>query len=161
MDLGATLADCIFMIRSDILLITLCLLFHPQGLGSENIGFMTIPFVALLAVAKRIPVSSTVLISAFHGFSLAASFLFVYLSIVQLLHTSMKSERLKELSALAGGLLYVFSPISIFGWDKVLITHNYVFLNPVMFYLMLRYVVTDRFYYLLGAAGNLHIFGKF
>ena len=149
MDLGATLADCIFMIRSDILLITLCLLFH-LGVRLENIGFMTIPFVALLAVAKRILVSSTVLISAFHGFSLAASFLFVYLSIVQLLHTSMKSERLKELSALAGGLLYVFSPISIFGWDKVLITHNYVFLNPVMFYLMLRYVVTDRFYYLFG-----------
>lgn len=123
----------------------------PSGGGSENIGYMTIPFVAFLAVAKRILVSSTVLISAFHGLSLAMSFLFVYLSVIQLLHTSMKGERLKELAALAGGLLYVFSPISIFGWDKVLITHNYVFLNPIMFYLMLRYMVTDRFYYLFWA----------
>lgn len=123
----------------------------PSGAGGENIGYMSIPFVALLVVAKRIFVSSTVLISTVHGFSLAASFLFVYLSIVQLLHTSMKGERLKELAALAGGLLYVFSPISIFGWDKVLITHNYVFLNPVMFYLMLRYMVTDRFFYLFWA----------
>lgn len=123
----------------------------PSGVGSENIGFMTIPFVAFLAVAKRIFVSSTVLISAFHGLSVSMSFLFVYLSIVQLLYTATKGERLKEFAAVAGGLLYVFSPVSIFGWDKVLMTHNHVFLNPIMFYLLLRFMVSDRLYYLFCA----------
>ena len=90
---------------------------------------MTIPFVTLLAVAKRILVSSTVLINAFHSFSLAERvFCFVYLSVVQLLHTSMKTRTIKRIiSALAGGLLCVFTPGSIFSWDKYLQPHNHVF----------------------------------
>ncbi len=129
----------------------------PSGFGSENIGFMTIPLVVILAAAKYI-VSPTILISAFHGLSLSTAFLFVYLVVRQLLGISQKDQRSKEIAALTSGLLYVFSPISILGWDKVLVTHNYVFLNPLMFYLLLRYFVTDRFWYLLWALVVTFIF---
>lgn len=129
----------------------------PSGFGTENIGFMTIPLVVILAAAKYM-VSSTILISAFHGLSLATAFLFVYLSVRQLLETSENEERVKEAASVISGLLYVFSPISIFGWDKVLMTHNHVFLNPLMFYLLLRYFITDRFWYLLGTLVVTFIF---
>lgn len=129
----------------------------PSGFGSENIGFMTIPLVVILAIAKHM-VSSTVLISAFHGLSLAISFLFVYLVVRQLLEVFDKNQKATEIASFASGLLYVFSPISILGWDKVLMTHNYVFLNPLLFYLLLRYFVTDRFWYLLWALVVTFIF---
>jgi hypothetical protein len=129
----------------------------PSGLGAENIGFMTIPLVALFAAVRSI-ISPTALISAFHGFSLSMAFIFVYLTMRQLLKISQKDQRLTETAALLSGLLYVLSPVSILGWDKVLMTHNYVFLNPFMFYLLLRYFLTDRFWYLLAALLATFIF---
>lgn len=123
----------------------------PSNIGAENIGFMTIPLVLFLAAVKGLLQSPTIVINAFHGMSLMVAFSSVYLSIRILLSTIAKSQKFTEHSALAGGLLYVFSPISVYGWDKVLMTHNHVFLNPLMFYLLLRYVTSDRFFYLFWA----------
>lgn len=123
----------------------------PSSVGTENIGFMTIPLVLAFAFLKKIGMSSTYLINTFHGLSFASAFFFVYLSITQLLMSNTRSRKFNEVSGLVGGILYVFSPVSIYGWDKALITHNHVFLNPVMFYLLLRYVITDRVGYLFAS----------
>lgn len=130
----------------------------PSSIGAENIGFMTIPLVSAFALLKKIGISSTYLINTFHGLSFASAFFFVYLSITQLLTSSTRSRTFNKISGLVGGLLYVFSPVSIYGWDKALITHNHVFLNPVMFYLLLKYVRTDRAGYLFASLLITYIF---
>ncbi|MDP1721685.1 MAG: hypothetical protein Q8L37_00595 [Candidatus Gottesmanbacteria bacterium] len=55
-----------------------------------------------------------------------------------------------EFSAIAAGLFYVFSPIMVnSGWDRAILTHTQIFVYPLMFYLLLRYIISHRFKYLL------------
>ena len=112
----------------------------PSGFGAENIGYFTIPFVLLLFVLKFVLQSPTILISAFHGMSLSIGFLASYFIVKELIGN--------KAAALLAGLFYVLSLSPIQGWDKVLIIHNQFFLNPLIFFLLLRYFKTTNTVYL-------------
>lgn len=89
------------------------------------------------------------LIGFFHGLSISFAFLFCYASIREVLKDFEDTNSIaKEYASVLGGLLYTFSPTSVLGWDKVLITHFVFFLNPLMFYLILRYLRTQEFRYI-------------
>ena len=122
-----------------------------SGIGTENIYYLGIPFMLLLIALKYLLVSPTVLSSAFHGLNLSFAFFFVYLVIRELINEKRnnKTEAIISVSAIIGALFYAFSPALIDGWTYVLITRSQIFLNPLIFYLLLRYFKTSNFKYIL------------
>lgn len=121
----------------------------PSGFGSENMGYFMVPFVLLLAGLKFLFTSSTILIAFFHGISLCVAFIACYGIIKTFLDiTNKQRSGLNSLAATVAGIAYIFSP-AIYGWDKVIVTHNQFFLNPLIFFLVLRYILTSNYLYLL------------
>lgn len=124
----------------------------PSSFGYENISYFGLSFITLLVLLQKFITSPTLLISFFHGMSLALGFLGCYLSVREIV-SSYKGARdeVYEIAAIAAGLFYVFSQVNIQGWDKIILTHDQFFLNPIEFYLLLRYVLTKKYAYLLSA----------
>ncbi len=124
----------------------------PEGLGQLQPNYYFIPFVGMLAIIKQLVSSPYILISLFNSVKLILSFLFIYLIVKEMLvNIKIKqkiAERTTEISSIFAGLLYIFMPTMTINWDKVLITHNQVFLNPMIFYLLMKYVSTKNLKYL-------------
>ncbi len=116
----------------------------PYGTGIPIYSQYLFPFLLFIISLKSIFSSPTILIAIFNGFKLSGSFVFVFLIIKELL----KKEEGKEitlaqfLAALLGSLFYTFSPSVIENMRYALITHSQVFLNPMIFYFILRYLIT-------------------
>ena len=141
MDLGGDSSRLYFYDPVSYLVKSALYVISPSSFGFENRNYVTLPFIALLIFLKSIISSPTILISAFYGFSLSMAFIFCYLTIKELINAE-KSWR----AAVVGALLYVLSPALIDGWKHVLITYNQVFLNPLIFYLLLKYFKTAKLY---------------
>lgn len=122
----------------------------PSGLGGANFSYYGIPFFLLLAFLKYILKTPTNLILLFYGASLSLAFLFTYLSVRAIVWfpADRRSKNRANLSALIAGLFYVFSPSSILGWGHNILTYYQIFLNPLMFYLILNYFLTQKNRYL-------------
>ena len=118
----------------------------PDGVGSETIGYYLIPFVFTLALLKYV-FSSSLLITLFNSFSLIVAFLSIYGIIVTFLGKMDKKRDVITVSlvGIIGGFFYIFSPILIrTGWDRALFNHNQFFLNPLLFYLLLLYILRQE-----------------
>ncbi|MBI3380147.1 hypothetical protein HY029_05320 [Candidatus Gottesmanbacteria bacterium] len=123
----------------------------PSGIGGDSLSYFAIPFVMILAFLRLI-FSPTILIGISNGLKLSVGFLACYLIVKELLSYSWKNfdAWIIELSAIAAGLFYVFSPIMVNnGWDRAILTHTQLFVYPLTFYLLLRYIISHRFKYLL------------
>ena len=123
--------------------------------GIENASYYaSIPLFLLLILFKSILRSPTLLIVAFHGFSLSIAFLSCYLIIKDLLHQEGDKDRfgknIIEASAILAGVFYNLSPVPILNWDHVLLINNLVFLNPLIFFLLLRFFLSGNMSYMLG-----------
>lgn len=123
--------------------------------GLENATFYaSIPLFLVLSFFKFILQSSTVLIASFHGFTLSVSFLSCYLIIKDLLQQEGDKGRfgknIIEASAILAGVFYNLSPVPILNWDHVLLINNVVFLNPLIFFLLLRFFLSGNMNYMLG-----------
>lgn len=120
-----------------------------SGFGSEMFYYFNIPFVSLFVVLKSILVSSTLFISVFHGFSISTAFIFCYLIIKELIageNLINKSGKIYY-AAILGALVYILSPSFNEGWEHVVLPHNEIFLNPLIFYLLLKYFKTSNINY--------------
>ncbi len=84
------------------------------------------------------------------SFKLSGSFWFMYLIVKELLANRVKRKYLvhSAVAAVLSGLAYLFSPAVVENMRYALLTHNQVFLNAIIFYLLLRYFKTDRNVYL-------------
>lgn len=124
-----------------------------SGLGGENLSYFGIPFMLLLSFVKSIVHSPTILISIFHGINLSLGFFFCYRVVRELLtHEDVRPDiRVIELSGILAGLYYTFSPNPIRWWGFPLLPMNQVFLNPLFFYLLLRFFLSGSLRYLLIA----------
>lgn len=133
-----------------------------SAFGLETIYYFNIPFVTLLIFLKFILVSSTLLISVFHGFSMSAAFIFCYLIIKELITEGNVPNKTIKIyySAILGGLVYIFSPSLIDGWEHVLWPHNQIFLNPLFFYLLLKYFKTTNISYIFATVVLTFIFSS-
>lgn len=118
-----------------------------SGHGVENISYYGIPFISLLIVLKMILNSPTLLINVFHGFTLTISFLSVY-KIIESIDVQDKKNRYKKYAGIVAGLLYIFSPTLINGWDKAILTHNQFFINPLFFLILLKFFQTNKIVYI-------------
>lgn len=122
-----------------------------SGFGGENLSYFGIPFFLLLAGVKWLVTSPTILIGIFHGLNLSGGFISCYFVVKELLKNEESSshERLTiEASAVLAGLYYTFSPNPIGGWGYPLLPMNLVFLNPLLFYLLLRFFLTGSMRYI-------------
>ncbi len=122
------------------------------GKGSVNPNYIYLPFAGMLAFMKLF-MSSTALISFINGLKLSVGFAAFFLIIFELLSSaSVHNKRTSILfAALLSGLFYVISFGSInmsYFWDRSLITHNQIFLNPLMFYLLLKFFLSAKDTYL-------------
>jgi len=128
-------------------------LFDSVGEGVRSIEphFSYIPYVLSLIALKTIIPSSFFLISLISGLKLSLSFLSVYLIVVTMLKQSYKEKKeiLISFSAILAGLFYICTPIMIGNYDKALLSQSQVFLNPLFFYILLIYFLTQKFRYLM------------
>ncbi len=123
-----------------------------SGLGGENLSYYGIPHFLLLAVLKTVFPSPTVLISLFYGLNLALAFWFVYLTVKKLGESEgTRPGWAREIGALLAALSYVFPPTLNTGWSHVILTFYQVFLNPLIFYLLLQYFISRKVRYILSA----------
>lgn len=152
MDLGGDSSRLYFYDPISYLQSTGLYVISPEGLGQLLPNYYFIPFVGMLAILKQIVSSPYALISLFSGLKLAFSFLFIYLIVKEILvnikNNQKLTEKILETSSIFAGLLYVLMPTMTINWDKVLITHNQVFLNPIIFYLLLKYILTKNLKYM-------------
>lgn len=135
----------------------------PTGIGGDSISYYALPLVSLFAVLGYI-VSiihlflgpATLLIGMVNGMKLSIAFISCYFIVKELFTYEYKLGKsivkgITEISAIFAGLFYIFSPILInSGWDKAILSHIQIFLNPLMFLLLLRYFTTHKTLYLLG-----------
>lgn len=124
----------------------------PSGIGVESIGFYGLPFVATLFVLKSVIGSPSLLVAGFQGMNFVVGFLSCYGIIKNLLPKNVKSPTfLIEYASIISGLFYIFSPVAIDGWDKPMLVHSQVFLNPLLFFLLLKYVISSNIKFLLSS----------
>lgn len=122
----------------------------PYGVAKLSPNQYFFPYLIFLTLLKSIFISPTILIAIFNGFKLGGSFIFMYLIIKELIKQESKENfGHKGFSAsILGALFYTFSSSVIDNMKYALSTHDQVFLNPIIFYLILRYLITRSFKYL-------------
>lgn len=127
-------------------------LFSVQHLLSqENLyGAMQqslVPYEYFLYLVKLFVNSPTYLIDISNGLTLSLAFLFSLFVVRDLLSiTEARSKLYGDIAALTSGIIYV-SFITNTGWSQALYTQNQIFLNPLIFYLLLRFCLTTSMMY--------------
>lgn len=129
----------------------------PEGLAPADPNTYYLPYVSFIAVLLFIFRSSTIVISIISGAKLSIGFLAVY-GIVKTLLESQKAKQAGELAATMAGMFYILAPTMIGNYDKALTSHNQVFLNPLMFYLLFRFITKSDPLYLLAGLGISFVF---
>ncbi len=131
----------------------------PVGLGWTEPNHYAIPFILLLALIKSVVRSPYALISFYNGIVLSVAFLSMYAIVADILSDQKKIPiPITRLSAMCAGLLYVFMPTMTGNWDKAIFSHTQVFLNPLMFYVLLKFLKTNRKAYLVIALALTLVF---
>lgn len=122
-----------------------------SGTGGSAISYYAVPYMMLLLFV-RIFLSPTFTISFFHGLILSIGFFSCYFIVKELISAERFRLRkfLLECICVLAGLFYLFSPAMVYsGWDRAILSHIQIFINPLMFFLMLRYLLTHDKRYLL------------
>ena len=109
-----------------------------------------LPYLLFLAGINQILRSPYLLIHVFSGLKLAVGFLAMY-AIVRNFVGKRAHHLIAELSALLAGIFYIFSPSVIGNMNNSLLSHDQVFLNPLMFYLMLRFIQSKKWVFVAVA----------
>ena len=125
---------------------------HTAGMGMVDSLYTEIPYVGLIALLKFFISSPTFAISFVNGLKLAVSFITIYLIVCEFIK-KIYSENSKNISiaAMLAGIFYVVSLGSIHvssEWGTALFTHNQVFVNPLIFYLIFKFILTNTYKYL-------------
>lgn len=133
---------------------------EPDGIGHVRPDQALIPFLLLLQLIYTVSHSPYLLMSLLNSIKMVGSFYFVYLVIVELLkpHGTKRDAFISDIAGMVAGLWYAFSPSVGSNMHVALLTHNQVFLNPLMFYLLLRFFVTQRDFYLWILLGVTFLF---
>ncbi len=122
----------------------------PWGTGTVSYNQYFLPYILFVFLIKSIFVSSTIVINIFNGIKLAFGFVFIFLIIKEFLQRkSVEEMTLGEWSgSIVASFFYVLSPAILNNMKYALVTHDQVFLNPLFFYLLLKYVQENKFKYL-------------
>lgn len=122
------------------------------GKGVIEPLYIYIPYILFIALL-RFFASPTIAIDIVNGLKLSVGFLGIYLIIQEFLTDTKKDKNsfLVSWAATLAGLMYTVALgtgfINYF-WDRALVTHNQIFLNPLIFYLLFKYLKYGNFWYL-------------
>jgi hypothetical protein len=132
----------------------------PDGMGDLRLDQSMLPFLLLLEFFYLIFHSPYILTILMYSLSLAGAFLFTYLIVLEILKNHIKGDKLflAQAAAILSGIFYTFAPSVGKPMQVALIMHNQVFLNPMIVYLMLRFLVTQKNKYLWFALLTTFIF---
>lgn len=121
-----------------------------QGKGVVEPNYYYLPYVAFLAILKFITSSSTIVIAISNGLKLAGGFMGICLTGRELLINSRYkiNKKFIYLASIAAGIFYTVSLNSIhagYFWERAIMSHNQVFLNPIIFFLFLKFLLTYKY----------------
>lgn len=122
----------------------------PTGTGLIDSGiYSVLPQMALLIALKSFLHLPYLLITIFNCAKLVIGFLAVYAITKELINQKPNnlSSKPAEFASILAGLFYIFSRHMVANYDTALLYHNQVFLNPLMFYLILKYLLTKNVKY--------------
>ena len=116
-----------------------------SAIGMGNPSFFMIPFLLILIGLKYLLREPFLVNNLFSGVLLAGGFLSVCLVVKELLQDRFQWR----LPAVLSGLFYIFSPILIYDWQKALYSINSILIYPLIFYFLLKFIKSARYYYLV------------
>lgn len=128
--------------------------FIASGKGVESIGYVFSSYTFVLFLLKFIFKSPTMLIAIFNGLIVSTAFLSVYFIVRELLGIKEFSfkEKIINYSSILAGFFYIFSQeLMNGGWANPIVSHNQLFLNPLIFLLLLKYLLTKNNVYAILA----------
>lgn len=120
----------------------------PFGTGIIEAKFYYLPLFTILAFLKQIFHSPYVLISLYNSMKIVIGFLSVYAIVKELINGwkfKVGEKQLIEAASIVAGLFYIFNPAMTENYVRALPSHDQVLLNPLMFYLLLKYIITSNF----------------
>ncbi|MBI2430646.1 MAG: hypothetical protein HYV39_01375 [Candidatus Levybacteria bacterium] len=133
---------------------------QPDGTGVLRSDQAMLPFLFLLKLFYFVFHSSYIVICLLNSLKLVGAFLFMYLIVVEILKKHAQDYKILplEIAGILAGLFYTFSPSVGESMQFSLIVSNQVFLNPMVFYLLLRFLVSQKSKYLWFAILTTLIF---
>lgn len=131
---------------------------YPFGSGSVEPRFYYLPFVSILALFKSLFLSPYLISVLHNSIKLSVGFFAIY-SIVKILLLAYERKinlgkkqniSLVEIIAALTGIFYIFSPLLIKDdrYINPIPSHDQIFLNPLIFYLVLKFFLTKSMRYL-------------
>jgi hypothetical protein len=114
-------------------------------------SYAIIPYEYFLAFLHKFITSPTYMIASDHGLQLALGFFSIYLTVKELISFAKNSakEAYTTWIAIVSGLVYIGFVTKV-GWALSMQTQNQIFLNPLIFYLLLRFLVSSRIFYAIA-----------
>lgn len=114
---------------------------NQQTVGGVS-TYAILPYLIFMFLKQKLVVSPTLIIDFDHGLQLSLSFVSIYFVIKELLYISKQSRnKFIEWIAIFSGIIYV-GFITKAGWVTSTETQNQFFLNPLIFYFLLRFLRT-------------------
>ncbi len=130
----------------------------PEGKALVNpASHAYLVYVLVVAILKYIVGSPSIVINIFNGLKLSVGFLSVYFIVREFIQGGKHHERnfwTVDLPSILAGIFYTMSTGNeklIVYWVKALHSHDQVFLNPFLFLLILRYLLTKNRWYMIAA----------
>lgn len=124
---------------------------NAKGVVEPNYYYL--PYVGLLAILKFITQSPTIVIGISNSLKLAGGFIAIFLIVREFLLQSNGTINKKfiYISAILSGIFYTVSFGSVhmaFFWERAIMSHNQIFLNPLIFYMLFKFFLTHKYKYL-------------
>ncbi|MDP1721687.1 MAG: hypothetical protein Q8L37_00605 [Candidatus Gottesmanbacteria bacterium] len=123
----------------------------PFGIGGLNSRFFYLPLLSVLAILKQVIHSPYILLTLYNSMKVAVGFLAVYGIVNELLGRNVTEKRtliVIRVASILAGFFYIFNPAMTENYVRALPSQDQVFLNPLMFYLLLKYITTSQFRFL-------------
>lgn len=119
----------------------------PVGTEAVNPNFFFLPFAGFLALVKLVLIQPWLVAGFYSGLKFAGAFGAMYYAIRELLRRSaiQKNQEIISLCALVSSLVYLLATPTTGNWVKALTSQAQIFLNPLMFYFMLKYVLSKSY----------------
>ena len=119
----------------------------PDGINQVAPATFSLPLFILFWLLRLI-VSPYLLITLFSGFKLIAAFFGMFIIVKEMLGDSDTKGSVRFWASFTAAIAYVFIPTMTGNWDRALLSHNQVFVNPISFYLMLMFLKYSKKVYL-------------
>lgn len=120
---------------------------ETRSIGKLQTNYYNIPVIFFLFIVKQIVGSGTFTVAVINGIKLSLGFYSLYLTSKLLLQSKNSSS---EIAAVLAGLIYITFPFFRPDWDRSLLTHNQIFLHPLLIFLLLQFFLTKKLIYMWG-----------